>query len=97
MSDFVIENGILRKYTGPGGDVVIPDGVQIIALFALSGSTIKSLTIPASVSHIVNSVFEYCYSLTELTILGKTVETSWQTFVGCQNLKICRKQNLWNI
>ena len=29
-SDFVIENGVLIKYVGPGGDVVIPDGVTEI-------------------------------------------------------------------
>ena len=29
MSDFVIENGLLQQYVGPGGDVVIPDGVAI--------------------------------------------------------------------
>ena len=26
-SDFVIENGVLKRYVGRGGDVVIPDGV----------------------------------------------------------------------
>lgn len=25
LSEFVIENGTLKKYVGPGGDVVIPD------------------------------------------------------------------------
>ena len=30
MSDFVIENGVLTKYTGPDGIVVIPDGVTVI-------------------------------------------------------------------
>ncbi len=30
MSDFIIENGVLVKYTGNGGDVVIPDGVTDI-------------------------------------------------------------------
>lgn len=29
--DFVIENGRLVRYVGPGGDVVIPDGVVSIA------------------------------------------------------------------
>jgi hypothetical protein len=29
-SNFVIENGILTKYTGPGGDLVIPEGVKHI-------------------------------------------------------------------
>ena len=29
-SDFIIENGVLTKYVGPGGDVVIPAGVTEI-------------------------------------------------------------------
>ena len=30
MSDFIIENGVLMEYVGPGGDVVIPEGVTTI-------------------------------------------------------------------
>ena len=29
-SDFVIENGVLKKYTGPGGNVIIPENVMSI-------------------------------------------------------------------
>ena len=29
-SDFVIENGVLTKYVGPGGDVAVPEGVTEI-------------------------------------------------------------------
>ena len=29
-SDFVIENGVLKEYHGPGGDVVIPEEVKEI-------------------------------------------------------------------
>ena len=39
MNDFIIENGILTKYQGPGGDVVIPDGVTRIDSFAFSDCT----------------------------------------------------------
>jgi hypothetical protein len=28
LKDFIIENGVLKKYTGEGGDVIIPDGVS---------------------------------------------------------------------
>lgn len=28
MEDFVIENGVVTKYNGNGGDVVIPEGVK---------------------------------------------------------------------
>ena len=30
INDFVIENGVLKKYVGPGGDVIIPEGVTSI-------------------------------------------------------------------
>ena len=29
-SDFIIENGVLKKYVGPGGNVIIPDDVSVI-------------------------------------------------------------------
>lgn len=44
---FVIENGVLTKYIGPGGDVAIPEGVTEIgksAFYDCAGLT--SVTIP---------------------------------------------------
>ena len=35
-NDFVIENGVLKKYVGPGGDVVVPKGVTVIGEEAFS-------------------------------------------------------------
>ena len=43
--DFVIENGALTKYNGPGGDVTIPEGVTEIGSSAFDGC--KKLTIHA--------------------------------------------------
>ena len=34
-SDFLIENGVLKQYKGPGGDVVIPEGVTSIGVFLI--------------------------------------------------------------
>ena len=39
MSDFVIENGVLIKYTGKGGDVVIPEGVTEIGVGSFDSCT----------------------------------------------------------
>ncbi len=35
--DFVIENGVLKKYTGTSADVIIPDGVTEIGDSAFRG------------------------------------------------------------
>ena len=52
-SDFIIENGVLTKYVGPGGDVVIPDGVVEIGASAFSLCTkITSVTICDGMEHI---------------------------------------------
>lgn len=47
-NDFIIENGVLKKYTGPGGDVVIPEGIKNISNFAFQNVTLISLTLPSS-------------------------------------------------
>ena len=57
MEDFVIEFGILQEYNGPGGEVVIPEGVQNIDESAFSERNgqdcITSIRIP-------NSLESYC-------------------------------------
>ena len=39
-NDYIIENGVLKRYTGTGGDVVIPDGVTEIGSNAFDGVNI---------------------------------------------------------
>ena len=69
MSDFQIENGVLVKYTGNGGDVVIPEGVTSIGDWAFyECSSLTSVTIPDGVTSIEDDAFRYCENLTSVTI-----------------------------
>ena len=64
MSDFVIENGVLKQYVGPGGDVVIPEGVTRIDRWAFFNcGSLTNVTIPESVIHIYDTAFYGCSGL----------------------------------
>lgn len=67
--DFVIENGVLEKYKGPGGDVVIPEGVTRIGREAFQQDReITSVIIPKSVTSIGMGAFSDCINLTFVSI-----------------------------
>ena len=68
-SDFVIENGVLKKYVGPGGDVVVPEGVTTIGDGAFKNSVnLTSITLPEGVTIIGDSAFHGCARLTSVTL-----------------------------
>lgn len=51
-SDFLIENGVLTQYVGPGGDIIVPEGVNTIAAGAFIGCTEVGIHVPASVESV---------------------------------------------
>ena len=55
--NFVIENGVLKKYTGSGGEVQIPDGVVKIGRKVFWGKGIQHIIIPDSVTDIAYGAF----------------------------------------
>lgn len=87
-SGFVIENGVLTEYNGPGGDVVIPDGVTSIGDEAfLCCQSLTSVTIPDSVTSIGDDAFYYCYNLTSVSIPNGVTSIGGFAFVFCTGLK----------
>jgi hypothetical protein len=69
LSDFVIDNGVLRMYTGSASDVVLPAEVTTIGNNAFSGNIIvTSVTIPASVTTVEYLAFTGCRNLTDIAV-----------------------------
>ena len=87
-SDFVIiGNGVLTKYTGSGGDVVIPEGVTSIGEEAFKDcESLTGIVIPGSVTSIGESAFKYCESLTGIVIPASVTNIGESAFSSCKSL-----------
>lgn len=86
-SDFIIKNGVLTKYLGAGGSVLIPDGVTTIGdgVFYRCTNLIQ-VNIPDSVTAIGDSAFYNCQSLSIATIPDSVTAIGNLAFAGCTNL-----------
>lgn len=86
-SDFTIENGVLTKYNGSGGDVIIPDGVTSIGDFAFKDcKTLTGIIIPKSTTSIGNWAFSDCSSLINVDIGNSITSIGASAFSNCSSL-----------
>lgn len=86
--DFVIDgDGVLTKYNGTGGDVVIPGNVTQIAAGAFSSNKdITSVYIPGTVESVGQQAFGACIGLKQV-VIGEGVRSLGQgAFSGCFSL-----------
>ena len=88
-SDFIIEDGVLTEYVGPGGDVVIPEGVTSIGdeVFCWCMNP-TSVVIPAGVTSIGDKTFWNCRDLTSAVIPGSVTHIGKYAFRNCRFLTI---------
>jgi len=86
----VLGDGILYKYNGEGGDVVIPNNVKTIGKYAFSYSPasydITNVTVPGSVKEILEGAFHECTNLTRVTLAEGIKKISPMAFSYCANL-----------
>ena len=88
MSDFVIDkNGVLKKYTGAGGDIVIPSGITKIGNFAFEKcSSLTSVVISEGVEVIGDGAFFSCENLQSVTFPKSLRKIGEYTFGLCKGL-----------
>ena len=87
MNDFIIENGVLKKYTGSDSMVDIPDGVTSIGEGAFRGfKNLTSVIIPDSVERIGKEAFSGCSSIENVTIPDSVWSISSGAFSNCTSL-----------
>lgn len=85
--DFIIEDGVLKKYLGSKSAVAVLDGVYCIGRAAFQNcQSIKSVIIPESVSSIEELAFAECDALESVQIMGKAILKKG-AFYKCANLK----------
>ncbi len=86
-SDLVIVDGVLTKYVGPGGNVVLPSSVTSIGSGAFKLCwKLTSVTIPDSVTSIGYQAFAECGNLTSVTIGNGVTSIGDYAFNKCESL-----------
>ena len=87
ISDYLIENGVLKYVSPELNEFVIPDSVTSIGEDVFRDCTsLTSVTIPGSVTSIGSSTFEDCDSLTSVTIGNGVTSIGDHAFYSCNSL-----------
>ena len=87
MDEFIIEGDVLKKYTGNGGRVVVPEGIKVVGKNAFERSTLTEVVIPYGLERIEDSAFAGCKALTEITVPETVREIGGWAFADCTSLE----------
>ena len=89
--DFVIENGVLKKYKGNDSTVIVPDGVVRIASHAffklMVESSLYRVILPEGLNQIDENAFNGNRQLSEIVIPVSLKKVDLYAFFGCYAAK----------
>lgn len=87
MKEFVIEQGVLKQYTGNADLVVVPDGICEIGYRAFYHCVaVRQVVLPAGVTKIDSQAFLGCIQLTAIQLPEGLTEIGYSAFEGCVQL-----------
>ncbi|MBU5480124.1 leucine-rich repeat protein [Blautia sp. MSJ-19] len=87
-NSFTIEGTVLKKYTGTGGNVTIPEGITEIESYAFEYCTgVQTVVIPSSVTKIGYRAFWQCKGLRTVTLNQGLKTIGESAFYGCTAIK----------
>ena len=88
LSGFTIKDGVLTRYTGNGGYVLIPDTVTVIGAGAFKDNAkVTKVYIPETVTKIEANAFKGCKALTGFEMPASVVTIEEKAFENCVALK----------
>ncbi|HBI51959.1 MAG TPA: hypothetical protein DDX72_04170, partial [Ruminococcaceae bacterium] len=89
----IYTNGVIARYKGTGGDVVIPSVINGITVTGIESyafyncKSITSITVPDTVTSIGSYAFKDCTSLTDITIPRTVTSIESGLFYNCTSLE----------
>lgn len=88
INNFIIENGVLTRYVGIGGDVVVPDGVVTIGERAFyKNKEVNAIKLPASVTRLAKECFWGCRNLHTIDLSENITVIEAGVFSYCVSLR----------
>lgn len=84
VNGFVIENGVLKKYTGTAREITVPSGVKRIGKWSFYKSSVVKVTLPEGVKVIEEQAFQGCAALKEV-VIGEGCEEIGDYAFWCEN------------